>query len=318
MKISLIFACCSLLIAGLASASPVAKQKTQPLVCVETEICSPYTKTIEYYTLPRYNGVIQQITAAGQKITVAIRYHGILWNRTGKNPYIASFLFPKLIRKRVRQYGKLAIEKRCGWNAKVKGFEAWMSEPEIFGRRWLQRQPKYLQLEYKYQVGRHYPPIHYLTLSKKVVFLGTRYNVYITPKVKSGNDTLQYSYYQNPVTGVIGRQDIMTFPSASSPAPPTRSTVYMAFMRRIAQIPQALLHFPPHARVIVPGCMGKIPLPPGVELIKLSPDKQYLGYSVKPAMDTFTSIIPNAKHDSKTGMITYDAHFLKALKQKTH
>ncbi len=312
MKSTLMFAFCTLLLAGTVCASPGAKQKKKPLVCLEAETVIPFTRTIEYYTRPRYNGVVQQITVTGQKITVAIRYHGVLWIKTGKNLYTASFLFPNLIRKRVRQYGKLAIEKKCGWNPKVKGFEAWLHQIRPFGKKWQKQQPQSLQMEYLYQLGRHYPPIHTLRLYKKVVFRGTLYNVYLTPKAANGDSTLQCSYYQNPVTGIIGRVDIMEFPSASSPAPPTRSIEYIAFIKHIAQIPPALLRFPPHTHVIVPGCMGSIPLPPGVKLLKLSPDKQYLGYSIKQSMDIFTATFPNAKYNQKTGKITFSAHFLAA------
>ncbi len=225
-------------------------------------------KQIVYYTKPSGPVVIGSLkNNRFHMIGFKTSANGVRWEYL--KPGVMGPSYPDILKRLqllVKMLGLKAVERMADWPVGRPGF-------------FLPRTNKIAPP--RYFAGQTLRATSGLKLEKIVNFRGHRCEVLAAKPISLGsNGTDQHFFYWDPRTGFMWRADDVRIPPAGGVDPPTRTSGYIAFKRRVIRIPPEYLRFPRGIRYILPTCMGPISPPQGGTEEKLPAAAAFLGFSL--------------------------------------
>ncbi len=192
---------------------------------------------------------------------------GMIWDEAGGVANLDFFSLVKLAKLRSKQIGYNHVKQLSGWPADIHPFVVsphFKAPPQP--RFCASKVPKSVS-SLKRVGSAVFEGHHCLILQQSARNLGS-----------VGN--MVDRFWWDVHTHYIWKEEDTIYPPPSSPNPPSRQVTYVKWVRPMKRPPADVFRFPAGTRVVVPGILGNLPVPPGGIRIKPPADSSpYLGLS---------------------------------------
>ncbi len=259
--------------ATAAQAAPPQKVTYWKKLMVSERLNGLTIVTLTYYSSDP-NGPIKREDFKNGKFTEdLLAPHGMggtVWVNDKNTFGLTSNALVRLVRLRSRQIGYAKVRRLAGWPLNLHPFP--FSPYFIFGPMPL------------YGAGKI---AHSISSLKKIgtdVFEGHKCLVLQDDAKDLGNaGKMVQRFWWDEQTHFIWKETDTTYPSVHSPNPPSRSVDFVKWVQPVKRSPAEVFRFPASARVVVPGILSGLPVPPGGIKMKMIPGgNPYIGASLAP------------------------------------
>lgn len=226
--------------------------------------------TLTYYSTDPHGPIMSEDLQHGemsQYLLAPNGMSGLLWDEAGNMANLDFFSVVKLVKLRSQQIGYTTVKKLSGWPADIHPFVASPhfkipAPPRLYASKILQSASPLKR------VG-------------AAVFEGHQCLILQQPAIKLGSEgNMTDRFWWDVHTHFIWKEEDTIYPPPSSPNPPSRQVTYVKWVRPMKRSPADVFKFPTGTRVVVPGILGNLPVPPGG--LKIKPplsSSAYLGLS---------------------------------------
>lgn len=252
--------------------------------------------TLTYYSTDPHGPIMSEALQHGkmsQFLLAPNGMSGLLWDEAGNSANLDFFSVVKLVKLRSQQIGYAKVKKLSGWPADIHPFVA---SPHFR----IPAPPRF----YASEIPKSVSSLQRVGAS---VFEGHQCLILQQPAIKLGSaGNIIDRFWWDVHTHYIWKEEDTNYPAPNSPKPPSRQVTYVKWVRPVKRSAVDVFRFPAGTRVVVPGILGKLPVPPGGIKIKPQGDSSaYLGLSFTAQLRYLESVkgTKNEVHFYKPGHV---------------
>ncbi len=256
--------------------------------------------TLTYYSSMPNGPVMSESLLNGKFSQYLLAPHGmggLFWTEAGNKAALNIFSLVKLVKLRSSQIGYNRVKQLSGWPSDI--------HPFTLNPNFKPAPPP------PFYASKTTASIGSLKKTGAAVFEGHKCLILQQHSQNLGNAGKQIDrFWWDVQTHYIWKEEDIIYPPANSPTPPTRRVTYVKWVRPMKRTPAEVFRFPAATKVLVPGILGSLAVPPGGIKVKPPASRSYLGCDLSPEIRSLESVkgTKNETHYALPGHVPTPNH----------